>query len=93
MGVAGYGTMAQLQWRGHDGTGTMALAQAHLHRHDGTVARKQLQGTMAQARFYGHNSTGTMASARWLRHGECRDVYSRKIHALSEASLINRFSG
>jgi hypothetical protein len=44
------GTMARVQWRGHDGTGTMALLQVHLRRHGGTAtARKQLQGTMAPA--------------------------------------------
>ena len=32
------GTMAWVQWSGHDGTGAMALAQAHWHRHGGTAS-------------------------------------------------------
>ena len=54
------GTMAQAQWRGHNGTGTMALAQAHWHRHDGTAT-----GTRAIA---GHNGAGMIQRAQWHRN-------------------------
>ena len=50
------GTMARVQWRGHDGTGTMALAQAHLRRHGGTAT-----GTKTIA---GHDGTGVIQRAR-----------------------------
>ena len=88
------GTMAWVQWSGHDGTGAMALAQAHWHRHGGTAsARQQLQGTMAQARFARHDGTITMASARWNGHGAWRDVYFRRVHALSAVLPMNIFFG
>jgi hypothetical protein len=64
------GTMARVQWRGHDGTGTMALAQAHLRRHGGpamgtkTIAGHDGTGVIQRARWHKNDGLGTMARAR-----------------------------
>ena len=66
------GTMARVQWRGHDGTGTMALAQAHLRRHGGTatgtktVAGHDGTGVIQRARWHKNDGIGTMARARHM---------------------------
>ena len=66
------GTMARVQWRGHDGPGTMALAQAHLHRHGGratgtkTIAGHNGTGVIQRARWHKNDGFGTMARARHM---------------------------
>ena len=63
------GTMARVQWSGHDGLGTMALAQAHLHRLSGTATcTKTIAGhdgtdVIRQARWHNNDGIGTMARA------------------------------
>ena len=64
------GTMAGVQWSGHDGTGAMALAQAHWHRQGGTamctttIAGHDGTGVIRQARWHNNDGIGTMARAR-----------------------------
>ena len=64
------GTMARVQWSGHDGLGTMALAQAHLHRHGGpatctkAIAGHDGTGVIQRARWHNNDGIGTMARAR-----------------------------
>ena len=49
------GTMAWVQWSGHDGTGAMALSQAHWHRHGGTA--------VCTTTIAGHDVTGVIRQA------------------------------